>query len=214
MRRNIIILIMTIVAAGCELTAQNPADDATVATDSLEPADAVPDNLHFGFKIRNLQSYVLEPYESVSDADFLCTFIYGDINGYFYIQTTPYSCGTEEVCQYRTVGAWVSIDGVVESVADATYDWGGQHHNDWIRLKYDGLTYRYYRSSFGFGWRACQPPDCLQIENDDSLVRDGCYPVRSLPVVCRLVNFDGTFEPLVDDFEICPGDTPGQADAG
>jgi hypothetical protein len=205
MLRNIIILLLVIVTGGCESVARNPDDDATVVTDCFETC--------FGFQIRTLREYDLEPYKSVSDADFVCSFNYGEINGYFYIRTTPISCGTEEVCHYETAGAWVSINGVVEVVEDATYNWGGQHHNDSIRLKYDGLTYRFYHSSFGFGWRACQPPDCLQIENDDALVQDGCYPVRSLPIVCRLVNFDGTFDPLVDDFETCPGDTPGQADA-
>ncbi|MBP7382266.1 DUF1566 domain-containing protein [Myxococcota bacterium] len=142
----------------------------------------------------------------VADLDYVCTFAYGDIRGYLYVQSTPVSYDNNSSYQFQTVGAWVAAGGNVTPV-EASYGWGGHHHIDWILLKFNGLEYRYHHSSFGWGWKPCQPPDCLQVfDGDGQLVQDGCEPVRSLPVVCRQVRLDGTFDALEDDFEICDGD--------
>jgi len=39
-----------------------------------------------------------------------------------------------------------------------------------------------------------------------TLIEDGCTPQRTLPIVCRAIAADGTWQALVDMFERCPGD--------
>ena len=70
----------------------------------------------------------------------------------------------------------------------------------------DGTSYRYYHSSFGFGWRRCQPMDCVQELRSDGVVDDGCTPARTRPIVCVEIAEDGTEPALLDTFEKCLGD--------
>lgn len=159
----------------------------------------------FGFHIRTPEAHDMGLYGEILDVDYVCTFTYGAHDGHFYVMNTPETCGAVAGCQCTTHGAWLSIDGEVFDVP-ATYSWGGNHENDWVRFEFDGYTFRYFHSSFGYGWRACQEPDCLQVYRDEELVLDGCEPERSIPVTCRRVRADGTFLPLTDNFEPCPGD--------
>jgi len=196
--------------AGEVATADIVQADESAGVDAVVKADPLT-----GFEIRKPLPRQIDPGLTVEDVDYVCTLVYGEIDAYFYIQTTPFKCSATGLCQFQTIGAWISDGGLVRPV-EASYNWGGHHHNDWILLRLKGLTVRYNHSSYGFGWRSCQAPDCLQIETDGMLDKDGCEPERTLPVVCRQVWADGTYDPLVDDFRTCPGDVssdpPGGAD--
>lgn len=141
------------------------------------------------------------------DRDYVCTLHYQDLDAYVYVQATP----TEYVDfigpTFETVGAWIS-DGVTAEAVTASYSWGGGHHNEAIVLDLAEQRFQYWHSSFGFGFRACHPPDCLDVYQPGSsdLVESGCSPERSLPVVCVAVDESGAPPPLVDTFEKCLGD--------
>jgi hypothetical protein len=89
-----------------------------------------------------------------------------------------------------------------------SYDWGGNHHNDAIEFDAAGKHWRAYHSSFGFGWRQCQPMDCLQQTQGvgGTVIEDGCTKERTLPAVCRPIKADGSYDALVDSFKPCLGD--------
>lgn len=144
------------------------------------------------------------------DADHVCTFAHGGSFGQLYVQASASGCapgGFGGTPIYDVVGAWMAMDGKVVSLAEPGYDWGGNHHNDFITFSWGGTKYKVYHSSFGWGWRACQPPDCMQVlSSGGAVVEDGCTKDRTLPVVCVLVEADGTVPPLVDTFEPCEGD--------
>lgn len=166
-----------------------------------------------GFEIRKPLLREIDDGILVEDVDYVCTLAFGETDAFFYIQATPFKCSATALCQFQTVGAWISDGGIVQPV-DAIYNWGGHHHNDWILIRMKGYSIRYNHSSFGFGWRSCQPPDCLQFEVDGRLEQDGCEPERTLPVVCSQVWSDGTYEPLEDDFITCPGDVWSDGSGG
>jgi hypothetical protein len=143
------------------------------------------------------------------DRDFVCTFKYKDWDGYLYFQATATDCkvlmGPSPI--YTAEGAWLSLGGVVTPVDNPMYDIGGNHQNDFFEFDYEGIHFKYYHSSFGFGWRVCQPMDCIQVLEGLEVVEDGCVPKeRSLPIVCVPVAADGTYPELVDTFQPCAGD--------
>ncbi|MCC6874951.1 MAG: hypothetical protein IT378_11655 [Sandaracinaceae bacterium] len=109
--------------------------------------------------------------------------VYGDVVGYAYDRTT-----------------------MMTTTIVAAYDFGGGHHNDFLDATIGGQRYRFYHSSFGFGFRACQPPDCVQkLDASGTVTDDGCTSARLHPEVC--VRLTGTtIPPLTDTFERCPGD--------
>ena len=105
------------------------------------------------------------------------------------------------------VVAQIMIDGNIEPLPGAAYDYGGNHNNDLVEFTYEGKTYRYHHSSFGFGWRSCQPMDCAQITEGD-VMDDGCTCDRTHPIVSSPIQQDGTYDPLdVDNFAVCLGDS-------
>ena len=174
-----------------------------------------------GFCIRVPQVRTV-PYDSfgggsetidVPDKDHVCTLIYDGVDGFVYVQAHATEFRDMGGGVMQTDGAWTSIGGEVLATT-GSYDWGGNHANDAIEIVHDGKQYRYYHSSFGFGWRACHAPDCLQIYDGvgGALIEDGCTSERSVPAVCVQVELDGGVPPLVDDFEPCPGDP--NVDAG
>ena len=133
------------------------------------------------------------------------------MDGYFYIQSSPKSC-TEIMSampNFTTDKAELYLNGKINAISSSNYDWGGNHHNDALTFSYNGKVYKYYHSSFGFGWRSCQDMDCLQVYESDgtTLIEDGCTSSRALPVVCRQANADGTFDSFTDTFEKCYGDS-------
>lgn len=145
-----------------------------------------------------------------SQADWICSFNYGGKSGYFYVQSTPGTC--EEIMSatavFTTDKAQLYLGGSLITLSSAQYDWGGNHKNDYITFTYDGKLFKYYHSSFGFGWRSCQEMDCLQVYKTDSttVIEDGCASSRTLPVVCRQANADGSFGSFTDTFAKCAGD--------
>ena len=80
--------------------------------------------------------------------------------------------------------------------------------NDSILFEWEGTGYKLYHSSFGFGWRACHPPDCVQVQDamGGSVTEDGCTKERTIPAICKQVKQDGTIDALTDTFEPCDGD--------
>ncbi|MBN2361762.1 MAG: hypothetical protein JXR83_20080 [Deltaproteobacteria bacterium] len=149
------------------------------------------------------------------DVDYLCTLDYGSLHGFAYVQARPTSCRNMGGCTATTVdGAWVSVGGVVSAVT-ADYNWGGNHHNETIRVSYDDKVFEYNHSSITSWARTCHPPDCTLVFAADgtALIEDGCTPARTLPQVCVQVEDDGTVPPLIDTFSPCPGD-PNFQDAG
>jgi hypothetical protein len=195
------------------------ADPGDLA-DAHEPSDTPADGIApgpFGFTIRVPSAHEV-PFEDFGgndetteawDIDHVCTFVRGTWNGHFYVQASPNRCGGMIGCAYDTVGAWLSFDGAVQEVPDAYYDFGGNHHNDSVEFTFDNNTYKFYHSTFGWGWRKCQPMDCLVVYDASgmTLVEDGCTPEdRSLPVVCVEVARNGSVPDFPTTFEKCPGD--------
>jgi len=146
------------------------------------------------------------------DVDYVCTLDDGATHGFVYLQARATSCNLG--CETTVDGAWTSVASTVAPVT-AEYDWGGRHNNDTISVHANGKVYRYYHSSIGFGFRACQLPDCTLVYQADgtTLIEDGCTMARTRPQVCVRVADDGSVPALVDTFAPCPGD-PNYADAG
>ena len=148
--------------------------------------------------------------EDVPDADWLCTLHLGGKTAYVYAQSNA----SGSICIMRlipsfTTTAKISVDGVVSDLVNAQYDYGGNHHNDSLKFDYQGKTYKYYHSSFGFGWRNCAPMDCINVypQGGTTVQTEGCASARTLPEICVPINANGTHDPLVDTFKKCPGDT-------
>lgn len=172
-----------------------------------------------GFVIRKPELHTVPcdlPYcpdpPTARDEDYLCTFKHGSIDGFLYVQATPKRFIFSTACEFETVGGWVSIGGQVTAV-ESSYSFGGNHHNDSITFSYLGQRYNFYHSSFGFGWHACQPMDCIQLMTGNTVSQDGCGANRSLPIVCVSVSADGGVPPLVDSYAKCYGD-PNVGDGG
>lgn len=146
--------------------------------------------------------------KTFADADWLCTYDYGGVTGYIYIASTPVDCEwtLDANPVFETKRAQISIDGAVTDLTDAAYDWGGNHHNDSLTFTYEGSSFQYYHSSFGFGFRSCQNMDCTTVSEGTTLVEDGCTKERTLPIVCQQIMPDGTHGELVDTFMPCAGD--------
>jgi hypothetical protein len=149
--------------------------------------------------------------ETFSDADWICSFSYNGKTGAVYIQSTPTACKVvmSAMPVFTTATAQISFDGKVSELTNAKYDWGGNHHNDSLSFAYEKDTFKYYHSSFGFGWRSCQNMDCLQVSagSTDSVTTDGCKSDRAIPIVCSQIKEDGSYDSLsVDSFKKCLGD--------
>jgi hypothetical protein len=145
--------------------------------------------------------------------DWLCTFNDGSTAGHVYarlLQTGTKQAGIAEVPVYEVERAQLSVKGQVSDLMGAAYDYGGGHHNDSLSFDYDGKTHRYYHSSFGFGFRACQLMDCRNVYElgTTTLAEEGCAASRSLPEVCVTIEEDGTHAAIEDEFMKCPGSTP------
>lgn len=151
--------------------------------------------------------------------DWICTFKYAGKEGFVYAQGSPIACrATMSMIPIISVdSAVLYVNGKYETLSTASYEWGGNHHNDKFRFTYDGKVYEYFHSSYGWGGRSCQEMDCMRVFESDgtTLIEDGCKTfdedlggVRSLPVVCRFASLeDGSFGDFTDSFELCPGDS-------
>jgi len=147
----------------------------------------------------------------VPDEDWLCTFHQAGQAGYVYVRSSATSaqCLMSLTPVYTTQSAQISIDGTVTSLVNAQYNFGGNHHNDSLSFDYQGKTYKYYHSSFGFGWRQCQAMDCINVYavGTTTLQTEGCASSRTLPEICVTIKADGTHDALVDTFKKCLGDS-------
>lgn len=183
-----------------------------LVTDTVEPNPGV-------FDIRLPQSTTInceglpEGYPTEYEfpqMDWICTFAYGEAQAKVYVQSDPSGChaGMGATPLFQTAGAWVHSQGQTTDLTNAKYDWGAGHHNDSLEFDYLDKHFKYYHSSFGWGWRSCQSMDCLQVYSPDgkTLLEDGCTMERTLPVVCRLVKANGTIGLLDDHFAPCNGD--------
>ena len=145
------------------------------------------------------------------DTDWLCTFSQSTPKGYVYVRLTSSGSlcsGMYMAPDYKVELAQISVKGVVTSLANAQYNFGGAHNDDYLTFDYQGATYKYFHSSLGYGYRKCQPMDCINIYELDSttLKTEGCTSARTLPEVCVQIKAGGTHDPLVDTFAKCPGD--------
>ena len=162
----------------------------------------------FGFSYRK---------PAATDVDWLCTFRQGGVSGHVYArlnQTGTMMVGIATIPVYATALAQISVGGTPADLGSTQYDYGGGHHNDSFRFDYQGKTYKYYHSSFGFGFRSCQPMDCINVYESGATTpqTDGCTSARALPEICVPIKADGTHDPLTDRFMKCPGDsTPAAA---
>ena len=147
-----------------------------------------------------------------TDVDWLCTFHQAGAAGHVYVrlnQTGTMVVGIATIPVYTPVLAQLSVGGAPSDLANVQYDYGGGHHNDSLRFDYQGKSYKYYHSSFGFGFRSCQPMDCINVYATGATapLTEGCASARALPEICVPVKSDGSHDPLVDHFMKCPGDT-------
>ncbi len=196
----------------------------TSGTDTSSPADTIQDSSTLADvteedAIRALVKvptvHTLECVDSMTgeaytgeepDVAYVCSTTYGGTESVIYFHARPLNCGGYgSLKEFVVEGAWLASEGVLSSVS-IEYDWGGGHHNDSISVEVGELRWYIYHSSFGFGWRACNAPDCLQIYDGTTMMEDGCEPDRALPVVCVEVGADGSVPELVDTFEVCEGD--------
>jgi len=181
-----------------DLPVDAPDDTVEDAPTDVGPDGTAPD---FGFDIRVPQQGELP------QIDYVCTFPAAWPRTWLYVQNDGVSCGMMVGCQYANVGAWVSVDGVVQALAGVVYNYGGNHHNDSVQVPWQGQVLNYYHSSFGWGWRKCQPMDCVQVMNLSQIVLDdGCTPDRTIPVTCVEVDPTGAVPAFPVTFEKCPGD--------
>jgi hypothetical protein len=144
--------------------------------------------------------------------DWLCTFNGDAEAGYVYVrlvQTGTEMKGLAETPVYAAELAQLSVNGKVSALQNAHYDYGGGHRNDALSFDYGGKTHSYYHSSFGFGFRSCQPMDCRNVHalGMALLETEGCGATRSLPETCVAIEADGSHDMLVDTFRKCPGDS-------
>lgn len=207
------------VADAADVTDVADITDTTDAADTSDTADVDPGEVvanEWGFPIRKPANHEIacdsEFFDKIDamDADWLCTFVQGGVTATVYTQSTPTDCEVT-LSGYPSFGVnsgWLAQDGqALATLGAVSYDWGGNHHNDSLSFTWNGKGYRYYHSSFGFGFRSCQEMDCLQVrDSGGTLIEDGCGPTRSLPIVCQPIAADGTWQALVDQFERCNGD--------
>ena len=182
----------------------------------VEVADVEVIDNAWGFPIRTPASFTFTcdgggPFEELTatQADWICTLEYDGMSAHIYTQSTPTECEVSLGAQpiFGENAGWLTTGDGLVALGAVSYDWGGNHHNDSLSFTYEGKTYRYYHSSFGFGFRKCQEMDCLQVRGaDNALIEDGCTSARTLPAVCRQVTAEGTWGDFTDRFEKCNGD--------
>jgi len=192
--------------------------DSDIDTDSDTDSDTDTDTgvpNEWGFDIRVPQMREIEcPNDGIVqflDIDWVCTLEFEDVSAHIYVQNTPSSCvnvGMSDAPTYTTEQAQIHINGNLVTSSLAVYEYGGNHANDFMMIEYDDKHYKYYHSSFGPGWRKCQPMDCITVKELGGIevIEDGCTCDRTVPIVCVQVSEEGNIPELVDTFEICVGD--------
>jgi hypothetical protein len=156
--------------------------------------------------------FTYRPVQADKQLDYLCTLKAVGASTYVYVQmnqTGTKSAGMATIPVFTAVLSNISVNGTVTDLANTQYDYGSGHHNDSLQFDYQGKTYKYYHSSFSFGFRSCQPMDCVDIyaPGGTTPTTDGCTSARTLPEVCVEIKADGTHDPLKDNFKKCAGDS-------
>jgi hypothetical protein len=120
---------------------------------------------------------------------------------------------------FGNVAAFYKVGTGPVHTTEARYEWGGNHHNDQLKFVYETITYDIWHSSIGFGGRVCAPPDCLLACYPDTTFDacdaysgwavDGCARdphtgPPPAPVICVVVNADGTVPALADPWTSVP----------
>ena len=204
-------------------TAPDTVTDTLTDTADADPEDTAPgpdvpvDDLGFAVRVPVERSITCSDYPDgypeeplvAWDTDWVCTFVADGYDAHVYVQASVTDCtfGMGALPAFGDVSAWIAFDGAATPLSGASYDYGGGHNNDWVEFTYAGAKYSLDHSSFGFGWRKCQPMDCVKIRDlGGTLVEDGCTMERTLPIVCQPVQGDGTYGAFVDTFEPCEGD--------
>ncbi|MFO0745979.1 MAG: hypothetical protein U1F43_09930 [Myxococcota bacterium] len=200
----------TVADSVADSVADTTPDTATDIVDEDVPTHI--DDLGFEIRVPQLRTVPSVDFGGtpgtvqMSDVDHVCKLVVDGFDGYVYVRGNPVSCPAFGGCDYDVSGAWVKVGTDLSPLAGVDYDFGGNHHNDWLVIPNGTRSLKLYHSSFGFGFRSCQPPDCAQIYDGATLVTDGCTKDRTLPVICVRIEDDGTEPPLEDTFAKCAGD--------
>ena len=160
----------------------------------------------YGFQLRVPGSHDIDG-DTARDVEFMCTLSIDGHDAVVYLRATPTGIaagGMFPLPVYDDVQAFV-LEGDVITEATATYDYGGNHNNDYFSVTLGDVRYTWDHSSYGYGFRACQPPDCLKREQGLDFT-DGCQPDRTLAEAC--IEVTNPLPALVDNFQLCAGD-PG-----
>lgn len=227
-----LVLLTALAWAGCDDSTDEKSDVAPADVTDASPSDVedtssdLPQDVadeevlpDFGFEIRApKQDYNIQcegqgwdgnpAFFEGGDADWICTFDYEGQTGAVYVQATPASCAVlmSVVPEYQTQ-AWISFGSTPKALEAVGYDAGGNHQNNYFWFTYEQKKFTYDHSSYGFGFRVCQPIDCVRVaDSDGEILEDGCTKERTLPIVCVPVGADGSFGPLEDTFKPCNGD--------
>lgn len=166
---------------------------------------------------------------SYLDNDFVCQVPIDATTLEIYVQATPTRCvssGLSYTPVFDDVVVWYREDGQAWPT-EGRYEWGSNHHMDYIQFLLHGDYYVVWRSSIGAGFRPCARPDCLlpcdpgtdfaTCDNYSGYTVDGCDrvsggPPPPLPVICVLLNADGTVPPLLDPWTTDPPVLPCSPD--
>ncbi len=161
------------------------------------------------FEIRKLTERTLQCRETSVpslDLDLVCESDNDSLLASVYVQSKPVSCGALSAINYTVESAWIKTSEGIQPLSQVIYDGGGNHRNDRITFAWKGKFFSFYHSSFGFGWRACASPDCMQICQDKecrTILYDGCHRATcasppALKVRCAKVKLDGTVPARLD----------------
>lgn len=147
------------------------------------------------------------PTQTAEDTDYICDLRWSGLEYYVYVQSHGTSFLDFMGLLYEVDGAWYS-DGTNATPTTAVYLWGGNHHNDSLIVDLPSHQVRWDHSSFGFGFRQCQPMDCVAVyeAGPGAELVNGCQPERTVPAICKRVAPDGTITAWEDTFMRCAGD--------
>jgi hypothetical protein len=204
------------VDAGLDATTEDASASCGDAAHDAYAPDPVVDEHDFPLRTprRGLPIACEEGYLATADEiDHVCTLTLDGHDLLVYVQADPTGviAAARFAPLYEDVRAWVYDNATgTTTMVEAAYDYGFGHHNDFIDVHVGGQHYRYYHSSFGHGFRACAPPDCVQkLDAAGTVIDDGCQQAvetwRTHPEVCVALR-EPVVPPLMDTFERCDGD--------
>jgi len=188
--------------------------DGDASDGDVTDGDATDGDLtEFPIRVPRTASYTCVDEMSTTDfgdADIICRVNNSVLDVELYLQSNPVGCEFGAPI-YETVAAWIKEGGAVSSIEGA-YDWGGRHHNDYVKWEAGGGKYMLWHSSIGWGYRACAGPDCLLVCAEgtecepmvsESIAQDGCERDAGsgpplLTAICVMVLPDGSAPEFLD----------------